>query len=80
MEHYLIRAAIIPSIIEKIMYLFDLDYLTALDRFYTSYTGAALADDETGLYGQSALHILGLYLDEKDCLSYIDKLKQTNSK
>lgn len=64
MEHYLIRATIIPVIVEKIMNKFYIDYLTALDRFYTSYTAALLADDDTGLYGQSPNYIYGLYLQE----------------
>ncbi len=64
MEHYLIRATIIPVIVEKIMNRFNIDYLTALDRFYTSDTAALLADDDTGLYGQSPNYIFGLYLHE----------------
>ena len=36
----------------------------ALERFYKSNTGALLADDETGLYGQSPLYIFGLFLEE----------------
>lgn len=64
MEHYLIRATIIPVIVEKIMDRFNIDYLTALDRFYTSDTAALLADDDTGLYGQSPNYIFGLYLQE----------------
>ena len=35
-----------------------------MDRFYDSATGASFSDDETGLYGQSALYIFGLYVDE----------------
>ncbi|MGN1317533.1 MAG: hypothetical protein ACI4VF_00855 [Lachnospirales bacterium] len=64
MEHYLIRATIIPVIVEKIMDRFDIDYLNALDRFYTSDTAALLSDDDTGLYGQSPNYIFGLYLQE----------------
>jgi hypothetical protein len=32
--------------------------------FYTSATAASLADDETGLYGQSALYIFSLFVAE----------------
>lgn len=64
MEHYLIRATIIPVIVEKIMDRFNIDYLNALDSFYTSDTAALLADDDTGLYGQSPNYIFGLYLRE----------------
>ena len=38
----------------------------ALKRFYESATGADLADEATGLYGQSALHIAGLFIEEQD--------------
>ena len=64
MEHYCVRSIIIPVIAEKIMDRFNIDYLTALDRFYTSDTTASLADDDTGLYGQSPNFIYGLYLQE----------------
>ena len=43
---------------------FNISEKEALDRFYTSATGANFADDETGLYGQSALYIFGLYCEE----------------
>ena len=36
----------------------------ALDRFYKSATAQNLADEENGLYGQSALFIFGQYLEE----------------
>lgn len=64
MEHYLIRATIIPTIVEKIMDKYKIDQTTALDNFYQSNTGASLADDETGLYGQSPNYIFGLYVQE----------------
>ena len=38
--------------------------MEALDKFYTSATGESLADDETGLYGQSVLFIFGLFCEE----------------
>jgi len=38
----------------------------ALKNFYESATGASLADDETGLYGQSILYIFGLYVQEQN--------------
>lgn len=36
----------------------------ALRAFYHSATAEALADDETGLYGQSPLYLFGLFMDE----------------
>ena len=46
-----------------------LSFQTFCIEFYShhigmSNTGALLADDETGLYGQSPLYIFGLYLEE----------------
>lgn len=68
MDHYLIRATIIPTIVTMIMDKFTMNPDEALEAFYTSATGASLADDETGLYGQSPLYIYGLYLQEKEML------------
>ena len=34
------------------------------ERFYKSATAQNLADEENGLYGQSALFIFGQYLEE----------------
>lgn len=35
-----------------------------LDKFYISATGVSYADDRTGLYGQSALYVFGLFCEE----------------
>lgn len=66
MEHYLIRATIIPQIVEMIKEKYDLSEKSALKAFYTSATGASLADDATGLYGQSPLFIFGLFQEEME--------------
>jgi len=65
MEHYLIRATIIPKIVEMIEEYYQLSEESALASFYRSATGASLADDATGLYGQSPLYIFGLYQEEQ---------------
>lgn len=65
MEHYLIRATIIPEIVKLIAEKYCLTENEALKAFYESSTGASLADDETGLYGQSILYIFGLYMQER---------------
>lgn len=65
MEHYLIRATIIPEIVKMIEETYGIVEKEALRAFYTSATGASLADDETGLYGQSPLFIFSLYQEEK---------------
>ena len=64
MAHATIRATILPEIIKLITQSFDMSEEEALDRFYTSATGEAFADDETGLYGQSPLYIFGLFSEE----------------
>ncbi len=63
-EHYLIRATIIPEIVKLIAKQFDISEDEALADFYKSATAQNLADEENGLYGQSALFIFGLYLEE----------------
>ncbi|MDR0932035.1 MAG: hypothetical protein LBM70_03335 [Victivallales bacterium] len=64
-EHNLIRATLIPEIVKMIAEHFRISESEALNRFYRSATGANLADDETGLYGQSPLYIYGLFLEEQ---------------
>ncbi len=64
MEHYLIRATMIPEIVRLICEEYNINENEALDMFYTSVTGEIYADDETGLYGQSALFIFGMFCEE----------------
>jgi hypothetical protein len=65
-EHHLIRATLIPEIARLIAERFGISENEALDRFYKSATAQNLADEENGLYGQSALFIFGQYLQETD--------------
>lgn len=62
--HATIRATLMPEILRLISEKYGCDEEEAMDRFYNSATGASFSDDETGLYGQSALYIFGLYVDE----------------
>ena len=62
--HATIRATLIPTIIDHIIKEYGWSEEEALDRFYESATGANFHDDETGLYGQSALFIFGEFMDE----------------
>lgn len=71
MEHYLIRATIIPTIIGYIQNTYGMTEDEAMQAFYTSATAEALADDETGLYGQSALYIFGLFREEREGFSAV---------
>lgn len=64
MNHATTRATILPEIIRLISTKYDMSELEALDKFYTSATGSNFADDETGLYGQSALYVFGLFCEE----------------
>ena len=63
-EHHLIRATIIPEVARLIAERFGISEAEALDRFYKSATAQNLADEENGLYGQSALFIFGQFLEE----------------
>lgn len=63
-EHHQIRSLIIPEVAKLIAERFGIPESEALDRFYKSATAQNLADEENGLYGQSALFIFGQYLEE----------------
>jgi len=49
---------------QLIMERFNCGENEALKKFYESHTGECYADDDTGLYGQSALYVAGLFFDE----------------
>lgn len=66
MNHSTIKATILPTEIQLILEKHNLTEVEALDTFYRSATGEALADDETGLYGQSPNHIFSLYVQEQE--------------
>jgi hypothetical protein len=51
----MVKATIIPSIVTMIAKKYGISADAALEMFYLSSTAAALDNDETGLYGQSAL-------------------------
>ena len=65
-EHHLIRSTIIPEIVRLIAKRFKISEDEALADFYKSATAQNLADEENGLYGQSALFIFGQYLEEME--------------
>lgn len=64
MCHSTVRATNIPVIVKLISEKLNCSEFDALDKFYSSEVGKCYADDETGLYGQSALNIYGLFLEE----------------
>ena len=65
MGRSLYNATVIPEVIRRIAEHFHMDEMQAMDDFYQSETAKALNDPETGLYGQSALFLFSLYLEEK---------------
>ena len=65
-EHNLVRATVTPEIIRLISKYYKISENEALQRFYQSKTAENYADEETGLYGQSTLHIVGLFIMEQD--------------
>lgn len=64
-NHGTIRAATLKDIIKLICDHYSVSEDEALKLFYESHTGECFSDDETGLYGQSALYIFSLYKGEK---------------
>jgi len=68
MAHGTIRAVTLQTILELIIEKYSIDENDALKMFYESHIGACYSDDETGLYGQSALYIFSLFLEEQKCL------------
>jgi len=65
MGHELIKATVIPDIVKMIETKYNIPEDEALARFYKSITYLNYDDDETGLYGQSALYIFSLYESEQ---------------
>ena len=65
-EHHQVRSMIIPEVVKLITERFGISESEALDLFYKSATAQNLADEENGLYGQSALFIFGQYLEEME--------------
>lgn len=64
MAHATVRATILPEIVRLISKHKNVTELEAMDMFYNSATGSCFSDDSTGLYGQSALYVFGLFMDE----------------
>jgi len=64
-NHGTIRAATLKTVLESIMSHFSVDENTAIKMFYESHTGECFSDDETGLYGQSAVYVFSLFLEEQ---------------
>ena len=65
MAHGTIRAATLQTILKLITEEYSIDDNEALKMFYESHTGKCYSDDNTGLYGQSALYVFSLFLEEQ---------------
>lgn len=61
MKHVLSKTILITQVVELIAKEYKLSIEEARDRFYKSEVIDLLDDDETGLYGDSALYIFSLY-------------------
>ena len=61
MEHVLSKTILISQTIELIANKYKLSIEEARDKFYNSKVIEMLDDDETGLYGESALYLLSLF-------------------
>ena len=61
MNHVLSKTILITQTIELIAKKYKLTLEEARNRFYDSDIIEMLDDDETGLYGESALYLLSLY-------------------
>ena len=65
MSRALYNATVVPEIIKLISEKYNISEDEAMRAFYTSDTAAALNDESTGLYGQSAHFIFSLFIQEK---------------
>ena len=65
MPHGTIRAATLPNIVKLISNQYDADDDEAIKMFYESHVGSCFADDDSGLYGQSALYVFSLFQEEQ---------------
>lgn len=65
-EHHLVRSIVVPEIVRLLCKYYKITEDEALQRFYQSKTAENYADDETGLYGETALYITGMFITEQD--------------
>jgi len=63
-SHGTIRAVTLKTVLKYIIDYYSVDENSALKMFYESHIGECYSDNQTGLYGQSALHIFSLLQEE----------------
>lgn len=78
-ENELVRSVLIPEIVIILSKYYNLTFSEVMKQFYESHTEVSLADETTGLFGQSPLHLAGLYIMEKDGRIDVEKLPSTDS-
>lgn len=60
----IVREVVIPQIVELIAKEYNVSPEQALDMFYTSRIGKVYGNDQSGLYGDSPLHVFALFKEE----------------
>ena len=68
-----LRAATLPAIINLIMEKYGINENHAFKMFYESHIGSCFSDDESGLYGQSALYVFSLFDEEMSKKSFDER-------
>jgi hypothetical protein len=58
----------LPAIIKLITDRYGVSDDEAMKMFYESHIGSCYSDDESGLYGQSALYVFSLFQEELGAL------------
>lgn len=64
MEHVLSKPLLVVKVSELIAEKYRVSIAEARDRLYSSNLINDIDDDETGLYGESALYVFSLYEQE----------------
>lgn len=68
MEHTIVKTILITDVCELVSEKYKITLAEARDRVYLSGVVKLIEDDETGLYGESALYIFSIY--EKKIMDY----------
>ena len=71
MAHTLSKSILISQVTELIAKQYKIKIDDARDLFYQSKVVEMLNDDETGLYGESALYLFSLFQNEKNTSYFV---------
>lgn len=74
-ENKLVCTVLVPQIISIISKYYGISPNDAMQLFYESNTETSLADETTGLFGQSPLYVASLFIQEKDGIDNVDMSK-----